>query len=119
MTSARTGRQRHPLGPGSGGNLLGGVDVLPEPEHEVVALPGQVAHGRGTDPAAAARDHGERSGHHHSESSLLSIARRCFLEHSSQNQRWRPFSTAETHVIGGVSDSTTVPQKEQVTTGPR
>jgi len=40
-------------------------------------------------------------------------------EHSSQNQRWRPFSTAETHVIGGVSDSTTVPQKAQVTTAPR
>ena len=57
--------------------------------------------------------------HHHSESSLLSIARRWLREHSSQNQRCRPFSTAEVQVIGGTSDSTTVPQKAQVTTAPR
>jgi len=50
---------------------------------------------------------------------LLSIARRWFREQSSQNHRCLPFSTAEVHVIGGVSDSTVVPQKEQVTTSPR
>ena len=59
------------------------------------------------------------AGYHHSESSLLSIARRWRREHSSQNQRCLPFSTAEVQVIGGSSDSTVVPQKEQVTTAPR
>jgi hypothetical protein len=49
---------------------------------------------------------------------LLSIARRCSREHLSQNQRGLPLSTAEVHVIGGSSDSTTVPQNEQVTTRP-
>ncbi len=57
--------------------------------------------------------------YHHSESSLLSIARRLRREQSSQNQRCLPFSTAEVQVIGAVSDSTVVPQKEQVITSPR
>jgi len=47
------------------------------------------------------------------------MARRWVREQSSQNHRGLPFSTAEVHVIGGVSDSTAVPQKEQVTTLPR
>ena len=46
------------------------------------------------------------------------MARRWVREQSSQNHRRFPFSTAVIHVIGGSSDSTTVPQKEQVTTSP-
>ena len=47
------------------------------------------------------------------------MALRWVREQSSQNHRDFPFSIAEVHVIGGVSDSTTVPQNEQVTTPPR
>ena len=47
------------------------------------------------------------------------MARRWVREQSSQYHRVLPFSTAEVQVIGGVSDSTVVPQKEQVTTTPR
>jgi hypothetical protein len=49
---------------------------------------------------------------------LLSIARKWVREQSSQYQRAFPFSIDEVHVIGGSSDSTTAPQKEQVTTSP-
>ena len=47
------------------------------------------------------------------------MARRWVREQSSQYHRDFPFSIEETQVRGGVSDSTTVPQKEQVTTSPR
>ncbi len=47
------------------------------------------------------------------------MARRWVREHSSQNHRVAPRSTEEVQERGGVSDSTTVPQKEQVTIRPR
>lgn len=47
------------------------------------------------------------------------MARRWVREQSSQYNRALPFSTEEIQVSGGVSDSTTVPQNEQVTTPPR
>ena len=47
------------------------------------------------------------------------MARRWVREQSSQKYCWREFSTAEVQVSGGVSDSATTPQKEQVTTAPR
>jgi hypothetical protein len=40
-------------------------------------------------------------------------------EQASQYHRDFPFSIEETHVNGGVSNSTTVPRNEQVTTTPR
>ncbi|MEO7350899.1 MAG: hypothetical protein ABIR34_06130 [Marmoricola sp.] len=39
-------------------------------------------------------------------------------EQSSQYHRDFPFSTEEIQVNGGLADSTTVPQNEQVTTSP-
>ncbi len=53
--------------------------------------------------------------HHHSLSSLLSMARRCSREQRSQNQVWRPRSVAEVQVSGGGSLSAVAPQKEQLT----
>ena len=80
--------------------FAGGIGVLSQLEARVPfrqvlldSLPGF---------AADARVELSRSAHHHSESSLLSIARRCSREQSSQNQRCLPFSTAEVQVIGGV-----------------
>lgn len=58
---------------------------------------------------------GRERRYHHSVSSLLSMDRRWVREHSSQNHRIVPRSTDEVQV-SGVWDTTTVEQKEQVTT---
>ena len=56
--------------------------------------------------------------HHHSLSSLPSIARRWSREHLSQKTSLRPRSTAVVQVIDA-SPSTVVPQKSQVATSSR
>ena len=90
-------------------------------EHHVVARAGEAAYDGRADPAGATGDQGQGTGwvgHHHSESSLLSMARRCSREQVSQNHWSRPRSTAEVQVSGGSSEVTVAPQKEQVTTRP-
>ena len=47
------------------------------------------------------------------------MARMWVREQSSQYHRDFPFSIEETQVSGGLSDSSTVPQNEQVATSPR
>ncbi len=65
---------------------------------------------------AARADCLRRVGHHHSESSLDSIARRCSREQVSQKVRGRPFSTAMVQVRVVASSSACLPQKSQVFT---
>ena len=77
--------------------------VTPWPATRAAAAPGAGCR----DPARAAE-----AGHHHSLSSLDSIARRCSREHVSQKTRLRPFSTAVVQVSG--ISSTWRPQKSHV-----
>jgi predicted component of type VI protein secretion system len=58
------------------------------------------------------------NGHHHSLSSLLSMARRCSREHDSQYMRCLPFSTAVVQVRVDAPSGAVVPQKEQMGTLP-
>ena len=68
----------------------------------------------GTQPLS--RPPARHRGHHHSESSWDSIARRCSREQVSQNVRGRPFSTATDQVSVVASSSACLPQKSQVFT---